>query len=65
MGELIEGKRYWWYINNYEDKIRSGLFTGKYNCYNGHPIFITKTGEHWAIPESDVHLKEKKKGKKK
>ena len=22
------GKRYWWYINNYKNKIKSGLFTG-------------------------------------
>ena len=25
--ELIQGKRYEWYINNYEDKKKNGLFT--------------------------------------
>ena len=61
--KLIKGKRYWWYINNYEDRTQTGIFTGQYNYYNGNPIFITKFGERWAIPIEDVNIK--KKGKKK
>lgn len=49
------GKRYWWYINNYENKIKSGLFTGEYNKKNGNAILLTKNGECWSIPERDLH----------
>ena len=49
------GKRYWWYINNYENKIKSGLFTGEYDKKNGNAILLTKNGECWSIPERDLH----------
>lgn len=50
---MKQGKRYWWYINNYENKVKSGLFTGEYNK-NNNVILLTKSGEHWSIPEKDL-----------
>ena len=50
---MKQGKRYWWYINNYENKVKSGLFTGEYNK-NNNVILLTKSGERWSIPEKDL-----------
>lgn len=50
---MKQGKRYWWYINNYENKVKSGLFTGEYNK-NNNAILLTKNGECWSIPEKDL-----------
>lgn len=55
MKKIIKGKRYWWYINNYENKIKSGLFTGEYSKKNGNVILLTKSGERWSIPERDLN----------
>ena len=54
---MKQGKRYWFYINNWEPKIKSGLFTGEYNA-NGHAVLVTKTGERWAIPIKDLFNKD-------
>ena len=51
--ELKVGKRYWFYINNYESKQKSGLFTGKFTT-NGDAVIRTKAGEEWSIPTSDL-----------
>ena len=48
------GKRYYWFINNYENKIKSGLFTGEYDTNNSNALLITKNGEHWSVPEIDL-----------
>lgn len=48
--QITKGKRYTWYLNNYEDKIKSGLFTGKFDKNNGNAILMTKEGETWSIP---------------
>jgi hypothetical protein len=53
---LIQGKRYTWDINNYEDKTKSGLFTGEYDKHNGNAILITKNGERWSVPSKDLIL---------
>ena len=54
MKKITKGKRYWWYINNYENKIKSGLFTGEYDEKNENAILLTKNGEYWSIPEKDL-----------
>ncbi len=51
---ITKGKRYTWYINNYEDKIKSGLFTGNFDKNNGNAILMTKEGETWSIPLQDL-----------
>lgn len=51
---LTKGKRYTWYINNYENKIKSGLFTGEFDKNNGNAILMTKNGETWSIPIEDL-----------
>ena len=48
--QITKGKRYTWYINNYEDKKKSGLFTGSFDKNNGNAILMTKNGETWSIP---------------
>lgn len=53
--KLITGKRYWWYINNYENKKKSGLFTGVF-ADNGNAILITKNGETWSIQKKDLRI---------
>ena len=52
--KMKTGKRYWWYINNYENKIKSGLFTGEYDKRNGNVILLTKSGECWSIPKENL-----------
>lgn len=52
--ELIQGKRYEWYINNYEDKKKNGLFTGEYDKSNGNAILLTRYGERWSVPVEDL-----------
>ena len=52
--ELIQGKRYEWYINNYEDKKKNGLFTGEYDKENGNAILLTRNGERWSIPVEEL-----------
>lgn len=47
------GKRYWWHINNYENKIKSGLYTGK-DTDNGNALLLTKNGECWSVPQKDL-----------
>lgn len=51
---MTKGKRYTWYINNYEDKKKSGLFTGSFDEKNGNAILMTKNGEVWSIPIKDL-----------
>ena len=48
------GKRYWWYINNYENKIKSGLFTGEYDKKNKNALLLTKSGVCWSVPKEDL-----------
>ncbi len=45
----VKGKRYEWYINNYDDRKKNGLFTGEYDKNNGNAILLTKNGETWSI----------------
>ena len=51
---LKKGKRYAWYINNYEHKKKDGLFTGTFNEANGSAILMTKNGDAWSIPIKDL-----------
>ena len=48
------GKRYWWYINNYENKVKSGLFTGEYDKKNKNALLLTKSGVCWSVPKEDL-----------
>jgi len=57
--ELIQGKRYEWYINNYEDKKKNGLFTGEYDKSNGNAILLTRNGERWSVPVEDLYNQSK------
>ena len=52
--QITKGKRYTWYINNYENKTKSGLFTGSFDKNNGNAILMTKSGETWSIPLTDL-----------
>jgi len=52
--QITKGKRYTWYINNYENKMEDGLFTGDFDKNNGNAILITKDGAAWSIPLSDL-----------
>ena len=45
---LKPGKRYWFYINNYDDRVKNGLFTGEYNA-QCLALLQTKTGDTWCI----------------
>jgi hypothetical protein len=51
--KLKKGKRYAWYINNYENKMKNGLFTGNFDK-NNNSILMTKNGEVWSIPVKDL-----------
>lgn len=48
--QITKGKRYTWYINNFEDKMKDGLFTGDFDKDNGNAILITEDGITWSIP---------------
>lgn len=52
--KLIKGKRYKWCINNYENKIKDGLFTGEYDKVNGNAILLTRSGEEWSVPTEEL-----------
>ena len=54
--ELIKGRRYEWYINNYENKKKDGLFTGEYET-NGNAILLTRSGEQWSVPVEELTTK--------
>ena len=54
MKKIIKGKKYWWYINNYENKIKSGLYTGRYDMNNSNALLLTKNGEYWSVPQKDL-----------
>ena len=45
---LKPGKRYWFYINNYDDRVKNGLFTGEYTA-QGLALLQTRTGDTWSI----------------
>ena len=51
--KLKKGKRYAWYINNYENKMKNGLFTGNFDK-NNNSILMTKNEEVWSIPVKDL-----------
>lgn len=51
---LIKGKRYKWRINNHENKIKDGLFTGEYDKANGNAILLTRSGEEWSVPVKEL-----------
>lgn len=51
---LIKGKRYEWYVNNYENKKKDGLFTGEYDNANGNAIMLTRNGEKWSVDIKDL-----------
>lgn len=53
----IKGMRYEWYINNYGDKKKDGLFTGEYDKANGNAILLTRNGERWSVPVEDLVIK--------
>lgn len=61
MEKLEAGTRYWFYINSYENKKKSGLFTGSYDKENGNAILKTKKGEIWSVPAEDLFEKGGKK----
>ncbi len=42
MLELHAGKRYWFPLNNYTDRKKSGLFTGEFDKNNGNAILMAK-----------------------
>lgn len=48
------GKRYWFYINDYDGSYKSGLLTGEKE-ENGNVILMTKTGERWSIPPENLY----------
>ena len=52
----VPGKRYYFPLNNYDSRTKSGLFTGKYYT-NGNAQLITKNGEEWSIPVKDLKTK--------
>lgn len=52
--QITKGKRYTWYINNFEDKMKDGLFTGDFDKDNGNAILITEDGITWSIPLSNL-----------
>lgn len=54
MIEPIRGKRYQFPLNNYDNRSKSGLFTGEYDKKNGNAILLTKSGERWSIPIHDL-----------
>lgn len=51
---ITRGKRYWWNVDNYSDRIKSGLFTGSFDPKNGNAILMTKSGETWSIPIEEL-----------
>lgn len=51
---ITKGKKYYWNINNYSNKTKTGLFTGNFDQYNGNAILMTKTGETWSIPLTEL-----------
>lgn len=53
---LTQGKRYEWYVNNVEDKKKSGLFTGEY-YKNGNAKLLTRNGEEWSVPVKHLLIK--------
>ena len=58
--KLKKGKRYTWYVNNYENKMKNGLFTGDFDKKNNNSILITKNGEVWSIPIKNlIEVKDK------
>lgn len=59
MLELHAGKRYWFPLNNYTDRKKSGLFTGEFDKDNGNAILMAKNGDTWSIPVCDLYLSEK------
>lgn len=42
---ITKGKKYYWNINNYSDKTKTGFFTGNFDPNNGNAILMTKSGE--------------------
>ena len=61
--QITKGKRYTWHINhinNYEDKMKDGFFTGDFDKNNGNAILMTKEGEFWSIPLQELREVNKK-----
>ena len=50
---LVPGKRYKWFINNFDSRMKDGLFTGEYDKNNGNALLITRYGDIWSVPEKD------------
>lgn len=57
----VKGKRYEWYINNYDDRKKNGLFTGEYDKNNGNAILLTTNGETWSICVENLSVYKKTK----
>ena len=51
----IPGKRYWFYIDNWTDRKKDGLFTGNFDLNNGNALLMSKNGDTWSIPVKDLH----------
>ena len=58
--QITKGKRYTWYINNFEDTMKDGIFTGDFDKDNGNAILITKDGATWSIPLQELREVNKK-----
>lgn len=55
--ELVKGKRYEWIVKTFRTiprKHKNGLFTGEFDPTNGNALLITKNGEEWSVPSSDL-----------
>ena len=52
--QITKGKKYSWYIDNYENKTKNGLFTGDFDKNNGNAILTTEEGKTWSIPLKDL-----------
>lgn len=48
---LVPGKRYKWFINNFDSRMKDGLFTREYDKNNGNALLMTHNGDIWSIPE--------------
>ena len=54
------GKRYEWPMTiPFDGRIKSGLFTGKYNEKNGNAILITNDHQRWSVPPENCRLVKK------
>lgn len=58
--QLMPGKRYWFYIDNWSNRKKDGLFTGDYDPNNGNALLMSKNGDTWSIPVKHLHKSRRK-----